>query len=66
VSLEERFTECGLTLHPEKTKDSLAARMTTRRETYPDTSSTFSAIPSAEAVAAEAGYVWRLVQSGGQ
>jgi Reverse transcriptase (RNA-dependent DNA polymerase) len=37
VSLEERFTECGLTLHPEKTKIVYGARR------IPIRSSTFSA-----------------------
>ncbi len=35
VSLEERFTECGLTLHPEKTKI-VYCKDDDRRETYPD------------------------------
>jgi hypothetical protein len=34
-SLEERFTECGLTLHPEKTKI-VYCKDDDRRETYPD------------------------------
>ena len=35
VSLEERFAECGLTLHPEKTKI-VYCKDDDRRETYPD------------------------------
>jgi RNA-directed DNA polymerase len=66
VSLEERFTECGLTLHPEKTKI-VYCKDDDRRETYPDQKFDFLGYTvSTEIVAAEAGHVWGLVQSGGQ
>ena len=42
VLLEERFTECGLTLHPDKTKI-VYCKDDDRRETIPTRSSTFSA-----------------------
>jgi hypothetical protein len=45
ASLEQRFAECGLTLHPEKTKI-VYCKDDDRRGTYRDQSSIFSAIRS--------------------
>ncbi len=65
ASLEKRFAECGLTLHPEKTKI-VYCKDDDRRGDYPDHKFDFLGYTFQAEVIAPMEWVRRLVQSSGQ